>query len=143
MRHWANILHAYPCGSFLVTQDSAWYGPKKGPKAILPQDETNMNLPTNQNHGPILHVLQFANTCMLCFFSLHSGTDNAKQVLLLCMPSSTGSSIQRASFPTVKFDLSYRFERLFVHWLTAMTLSQYISKRNLGITVKTNLQITV
>ena len=57
------------------------------------------NLPTNQDHRPILHILQLAHACVLRLLPLHCCADDFKKLLLLAHPALITIEAKAAAFP--------------------------------------------
>lgn len=51
------------------------------------QERTSRDLPTDQNHRPVLHILQLADAGVLGLFALNRRADDVEQLLLFAHPA--------------------------------------------------------
>lgn len=97
--------------------------------------------PTNQDHGPVLHMLQLPDPGVLFLFAPDSHANDVKQLhLLLLVPEVALSQTLCA----VHLDLLHRLPRGFVDRLAAVeAAAHHIAQADLGVSKQADLEIAV
>ena len=88
------------------------------------REENLRDLPTNQNHRPILHVLQLAYTSVFGFFAFHGGADDVQELLFFAHPAFFAIKAEAWVASAVELEFADCFESFLVHGLATVILAE-------------------
>ena len=88
------------------------------------REENLRDLPTNQNHRPVLHVLQLADAGVFGLFAFYGSADNVEELLFFAHPAFFAVKAEAWVASAVELKFADCFKGFLVHGLTTVVRAQ-------------------